>query len=223
MTTLEHRISAQRERVQRAAGRVGRPASEVTIVAISKTKPASAIRDAQGVGIVDFGESYVPEWQSKSSEIDGVRWHFVGHLQSNKARALAGRVHCIHSVGSVSVIRELERAGVPQNVMIQVNVAADPAKSGFRPAELGGVLGRIESGKQLKAVGLMTIGPLVSEPELARPHFSSLRELRDAHRRQHPELQFLSMGMSRDLEVAVEEGATHVRIGTAIFGPRVTQ
>ena len=220
MTELDGRLASQRERIRRAADRVGRSVEEITLIAVSKTRPAVSIRACMGSGVVDFGESYVPEWRAKASELEGVRWHFVGHLQSNKARAMAGRVSCIHSVDRPSLIRELDRAGRQQDVMIQVNVAGDTAKSGCAPTDVEDVLERVRGSANLKAVGLMTIGPLVSDPEEARPLFRDLRALRDLHGSRHADLRFLSMGMSDDLEVAVEEGATHVRVGTAIFGPR---
>ena len=223
MTTLESRISLQRERIRIAADRVGRSVEEITLVAVSKTKPVSAIQEARDAGLVDFGESYVPEWRNKAAEIQAVRWHFIGRLQSNKARMLAGKVHCIHSVDRASLIRELDRAGQKQDVMVQVNVGGDAAKSGCSPTELDSVLEQIDNSTNLRAVGLMTIGPPVADPEDARPLFRDLRALREIHRVQYPELRSLSMGMSHDLEIAVEEGATHVRVGTAIFGSRGVQ
>lgn len=220
MTSIEQRVSEQRDRILAAAERVGRSAAEVTLIAVSKMRTPAEIREASAAGLVDFGESYVPEWRSKRDDVDGVRWHFVGHLQSNKARVVAGEVACIHSVDRASLIHQLNRMDKSQDVMIQVNIAGDPAKSGCTPDELPAMLEVIGGSPILRAVGLMTIGPLVDDPESARPYFRKLRALRDQYVGDHPSLRALSMGMSADLEVAVEEGATHVRVGTAIFGPR---
>lgn len=220
MASIEEQVRLQERRIRHAAERAGRSADEITLIAVSKNRTASEILEAGRAGVRHFGESYVPEWRAKRDELDEVSWHFVGHLQSNKARVVAGRVDCIHSVDRKSLIRELGRADSCQDVMVQVNVADDPAKSGCAPTDLPALLDEIARSTTLRAVGLMTIGPMVSDPEGARPHFRMLRELRDQHAPNFPSLTGLSMGMSADLEVAVEEGATHVRVGTAIFGPR---
>ncbi len=214
------RVESQLARIVSACSVAGRDPSEVTLIAVSKTHNATAVESVRACGLEDFGESYVNDWKSKRDSVGPVRWHFIGHLQSNKVKDVCGHVACLHSVDRKSLIRALAKAGKKQDVMIQVNVSADSAKSGCTPAELPELLGAVSATPNLRAVGLMTIGALVDDAEQARPYFRALRELRDEYLAQYPELQSLSMGMSQDLEVAVEEGATHVRVGTAIFGPR---
>lgn len=217
---FKDRVDAQRIRIQNACERAGRDPSEVTLIAVSKTHGAESVEGVRECGVVDFGESYVNDWKSKKDEVGAVRWHFVGRLQSNKVKDVCGKVHCLHSVDRRSLVKAMVKHGARQDVMIQVNVAADSAKSGCTPDELSALLDAVSASDNLRAVGLMTIGAVVAKAEDARPYFRALRELRDEFVEQHPELRALSMGMSQDLEVAVEEGATHVRVGTAIFGPR---
>lgn len=223
-------ILHQRERIAAAAGRAGRTAFDVRLVAVSKFHDIAAIEAAVDAGQVDFGESYVQEWQPKAAALGPrARWHFIGHLQSNKARPLAGAVALIHGVDRASVLRAL--AGVrtePQDLLIQVNISGEASKSGCTPAEAAELVALATTLPGLRPVGLMTMAPANGDLADARATFRGLRVLRDTLRAtladRDPALAArfleLSMGMSDDLEVAVEEGATLVRVGTAIFGAR---
>jgi pyridoxal phosphate enzyme (YggS family) len=226
-------LAIVRERVAAAERAAGRTAGSVRLLAVSKTKPVEEIAAALGAGQVDFGENYAQELRDKRElflDRGGAqpRWHFIGPLQSNKAKYLAGKIALIHTVDSVGLLDELERRtalerGAVQDCLVQVNVAAEAQKRGIPPGELPALLDRFADRPHLRCVGLMVIPPLVDDPEAARPHFAALRRLRDgeaARARAGVALSELSMGMSHDLEVAVSEGATMVRVGTAIFGAR---
>jgi len=214
-------------RISAAAGRAGRDAASVTLVAVSKTVPAEAVRDAVAAGIEVLGENRVQEAASKVPEVPGARWHLVGPLQSNKARRAVELFDVIESVDSVQLATRLDRIvrevrpGTRYPVLLQVNIDRDGAKAGFAPEALDDAVQRIADLDALEVAGLMTIGRLVERPEDARPSFRSLREaserLRDSGRGLGAAL---SMGMTDDFEVAVEEGATIVRIGRALFGER---
>jgi len=224
--TIAERLTQARERIARAAERAGRDPNTVRLVAVSKTHPASAIREAYEAGQRDFGENYAQELVRKAeslADLPDLRWHMIGHLQTNKARLVAPLVATVHTVDSPKLAVELGRralaAGRTINVLVEVNVARDAAKSGCSPDQLGDVLAALREQPALRTRGLMTIPPFTEDPEGARPYFAQLRELRDAHGGAEV-LPELSMGMSHDVEVAVEEGATIVRIGTAIFGAR---
>ncbi len=215
------------ERIAAACARVGRDPSEVTLVAVSKTVPADALRDAVAAGLDLLGENRVQEGAAKVAEVPGARWHLVGPLQSNKARRALEVFESIQSVDSVGLAQRLDRLarevrpGTRYPVLLQVNVDDDPAKAGFGPGELAAALDAIGGLDALEVRGLMTIGRLVERAEDARPTFRSLHEtsgrLRDAGARVGADL---SMGMTDDFEVAIEEGATIVRVGRAIFGER---
>ena len=236
--TFADRRAAILERIAGAAARSRRDAAAVEVVAVTKTVPPGRIRDAIAAGFRTLGENRVQERQAKVAELEAVStwpageqpsWHLIGPLQSNKARRAVELFDVIETVDSVELARRLDRVaaelrpGGALPVLLQVNVDADPAKAGFSPGALERVLGEILALPALSIRGLMTVGRLVPEPELARPTFVALRELSDRLRAAHPALgDALSMGMSEDFEVAVEEGATHVRIGRAIFGPRPT-
>ncbi len=221
------RLRDVRGRIARAAERAGRSPSSVVLVAVSKRQPLARVREALAAGQRDLGESRAQELVERLAELgpapsDGpVRWHFVGRLQSNKAREVVGRVSLVHSLDRLSLAEELGRrahdAGRIQRVLVQVNAGEDPAKAGVATADAGDLVRRIRSLDGLSLEGLSTIPPLEGDP---RPVFARLRALRDELREQYPELQHLSMGMSADFEVAVEEGATIVRVGEAAFGPR---
>jgi pyridoxal phosphate enzyme (YggS family) len=223
-------ILHQRQRIAAAASRAGRSASDVRLVAVSKFHDLGAIEEAVAAGQVDFGESYVQEWQPKAAALGArARWHFIGHLQSNKAKPLAGAVALIHGVDRESVVRAL--AGVrlvPQDLLIQVNISGEVSKSGCTPTEAAELVALATTLPGLRPVGLMTMAPANGDLDDARATFRGLRALRDSLRatlaERDPALAAsfteLSMGMSDDLEVAVEEGATLVRVGTAIFGAR---
>lgn len=219
------RLSEVRSRVEEAARRGGRSASGISVVAVSKTFPDAAVRAARGAGHVDFGESRAQELSRrlKADPPLGARWHFVGRLQRNKVDQVVGTATLIHSVDRMKLAHAIaERAGAAggvQRVLVQVNVGEDPDKGGFTVEQAPGAVARIREIPGISVQGLMTIPPLGEDP---RPLFARLRQLRDDLRAAFPEVVHLSMGMSGDYEVAVEEGATIVRVGSAIFGPRTS-
>ncbi len=212
-------LARVRERIERACARAGRSADEVALVAVSKVHPASAVREAYEAGQRLFGENYVQELADKADELtglEGLRWHFIGHLQRNKVKQVLRAGAVIETVDSVRLASELDkRASSEVEVLLQVNVAGEAQKSGCDPRSLPELIAAVRAMPRLSLRGLMTIPPLGEEPELSRPHFARLRELAAMHG-----LRELSMGMSADLEIAIEEGATIVRVGTAIFGAR---
>jgi pyridoxal phosphate enzyme (YggS family) len=215
------------ERIARAAQRVGRDPADVTLVAVSKTVPADRLRAAVAAGLDTLGENRVQEAEAKAAAVPGAVWHLVGPLQSNKARRAVGTFAVIETVGSVELasrldelVRSAGRPGLP--VLLQVNVDRDPAKAGFRPDDLEAASGALDALAGLDYRGLMTVGRLVDDAESARPTFAALRSLSARLRPRWPRLGTgLSMGMTDDFEVAIEEGATIVRIGRAVFGPRI--
>jgi len=213
-------IKDVQNRIAQACERSGRSAKEITLVAITKSVGVQAIRAAFDSGIRDFGENRVQEAEEKIRQLSYLRqsitWHMVGHLQSNKARTAEKLFDIIHSVDSVRLADILNRcAEKPLPVLLEVNVSGEASKSGFSVNELSDVIGQIKPLSSLKLTGLMTIAPSSDEPEAVRPVFRRLRQLRDAFGLKH-----LSMGMTDDFEVAVEEGATMLRVGRAIFGDR---
>jgi hypothetical protein len=223
------RVARERvlERIADAAGRAGRDPDGVTLVAVSKTVPADRLRAAVAAGLNVLGENRVQEAEAKVPLVPGATWHLVGPLQSNKARRaldLFDTIETIHSVELAGRLDGLIAAG-PEGgnraVLLQVNVDADPAKSGFLPEDLARAVDSLDGLERLEFRGLMTVGRLVDDPEQARPAFVALRTLSEQIRASWPRLGAeLSMGMSDDFEVAVEEGATTVRIGRALFGER---
>lgn len=225
--TIAGRWAAVRARVDRACEQAGRVPSEVTLVAVSKTHPAAAVREAAAAGALDFGENYAQELVDKrrelAAELPDLRWHYIGRLQRNKAKLVAGQVALVHAVDSVELAQELARraGGAVQPILVAVNLAGEATKSGVSPdgaLELARAIAPIAG---VRLDGLMTMPPPADDPEASRPHFLALRELRDrlADALGQP-LPVLSMGMSGDYEVAIACGATHVRVGTAIFGAR---
>jgi len=209
-----------RERMAAACDRAGRAPNEVTLVGVSKGLPAEAVAEAHAAGLRDLGENRVQEAAGKIGELAarGVRprWHLIGHLQTNKAKTAVELFGIIHSVDSVRLAQALSRrAHEVMPILLEVNVAQEAGKFGFAPEEVTSALSTIEALPNLNVRGLMTVAPLTDDPERVRPVFRRLRELRDAHG-----LQELSMGMTGDFEVAIEEGATLIRVGRAIFGPR---
>ena len=212
------RLDAVRERIAAAARRAGRDPDEITLIAVSKRKPAEDIAAAYEAGQRDFGENYVQECAAKAGELASLpaaRFHLIGRLQSNKARRAAGLFASVHTVDSVKLVQRLDRFGAPLEVFLEVKLSPEEAKAGMDPAQLGAVRDAAAAASNLQLAGLMTMPPWSTDPERSRPYFRRLRELAETH-----QLACLSMGMSHDLEVAVEEGATHVRVGTAIFGKR---
>lgn len=217
---IEANIRDVRGRIEQACQRSHRSPDEVTLVAVTKGFEASAIRAAFACGIRDFGENRVQEAEAKIEQLSALKpditWHMVGHLQSNKAGTAAGLFDIIHSVDSTKLAGILnERARGTLSVLLQVNVSGEEPKSGFAVAEVANGFDEIKQLPNLHVAGLMTIAPFTDNPEEVRPVFRKLRELRDSLGLKH-----LSMGMTDDFEVAIEEGATMVRIGRAIFGDR---
>jgi pyridoxal phosphate enzyme (YggS family) len=225
--TVAERWREVTARVAAACERAGRSASDVAIVAVSKTQPAAAIREASAAGATDFGENYAQELAAKDAELagalPGLRWHFIGRLQRNKVRLIAGRVALIHAVDSVELAGEIaRRAGsAPQPILLAVNLAGEASKGGATAESAPAIAAALAGTAGISLDGLMTMPPPVDDPEASRPHFAALRALRDrlADQLGRP-LPVLSMGMSHDFEVAIACGATHIRIGTAIFGSR---
>jgi pyridoxal phosphate enzyme (YggS family) len=221
------RVAAVRERIARAAERAGRRAEEVTLVAVSKTHPAERVREAALAGVRDFGENKVQEAEAKLPALKELplRWHLVGHLQTNKTKKAALLFDRIHSLDSAELARKLEHyvatAGKSIDVLVQVDLAGEAAKHGADEVHLMPLLEQVRGMRSVRATGLMVLPPFSSDPESSRPFFRRLRGLRDQALRDGLLLgSELSMGMSQDFEVAIEEGATLVRIGTEIFGER---
>lgn len=215
-------VRAEVDRIARAAGRA---AEDVTVVAVSKLQPAAAITEAVAAGVRDVAENYAQELVAKTEELKAldVRWHFIGKLQRNKARMVVGRAALIHAVDSLELAQEIDKraraAEVVQEILVAVNTGGEAQKTGVAPGETASLLDAIGALAGVKVRGLMTMPPWPENPEDSRPYFRALRELRDSLGRDLPDL---SMGTSGDYAVAIEEGATLVRIGTAIFGERPT-
>jgi PLP dependent protein len=216
---LRTRIQEVERRIEAAARRAGRRCGEITLIAVTKTFPAPAIREAYELGLRDFGENYVQEFEGKRPELEGMagaRFHLIGHLQSNKARRAAELFDAIQTVDSAKLARRLsEAADRLLEVMLEVRLSAEEVKSGARPEDLPELIEAVAGCHNLRLTGLMTMPPWSDAPEASRPYFRRLRELG-----LRCGLPCLSMGMSHDLEVAIEEGATHVRVGAALFGSR---
>jgi pyridoxal phosphate enzyme (YggS family) len=222
-------LAAVRTRIAAAAHRAGRDPGEIRLIAVSKTFPAEAIRAAWDAGQRDFGENKVQEALLKQEQTGDlpVRWHLIGHLQSNKAKRAADRFAAIHSIDSVELLERLDAAAAEQGarpeIFLQVDLAGEETKFGAPQASLESLARAAAAGRAVRLAGLMVLPPWSEDPEAARPYFRRLREIRDALARSGVDaslLSRLSMGMSHDFEVAIEEGATDVRVGTAIFGKR---
>ena len=217
-----------REQIARAAERAGRSAEDVTLIAVSKTFDPTTVQQAVDEGALDLGENRVQEALTKVAVVQGtVRWHLIGHLQSNKARQAVETFDVIHTIDSSQLVDRLDRiageAGRRPRVLIQVDLAHEPTKSGADEQELPGIMDTLDSARHLNLCGLMTLPPYFESPEGTRPYFRRLHEILDdlnRDRGQDQKLTELSMGMSHDFETAIEEGATMVRVGTAIFGSR---
>jgi PLP dependent protein len=215
------------ERIATAASRCGRRADEITVVAVSKTHPAEVILAAYEAGLRHFGENRVQEWETKQPKVADLdaAWHLIGHLQSNKARRAAHIFRRVDSLDDLALGKKLHAAADAEGkclpVLIEVRLGDEQTKSGVAEADLLSLATSIAPFAHLEFVGLMTIPPYFEEPERVRPYFRKLRELRDdLSQRLSRALPVLSMGMSHDFEVAIEEGATEIRVGTALFGPR---
>ena len=215
---LREKLQQVEERIQAAARRAGRSRSEVVLVAVTKKFPAAVIREAYDAGLRRFGENYVQEFEAKHKDVadlPGAEFHFIGHLQSNKARSAAELFHVIETVDSEKLARRLDATGRPLQVMLEVKLSGEEAKSGEAPEEIPALIEAVRSCANLQLTGLMTMPPWNDDQEVTRPYFRRLAELGRRHGLKH-----LSMGMSHDFEAAIEEGATHIRLGTALFGPR---
>lgn len=219
---LRDRIDQVEERIQRAVQRACRKRDAITLVAVTKKFSAETISDAYGLGLRDFGENYVQEFEHKHpalSHLSGARFHLIGHLQANKSRIASDLFHVIHTVDSVKLARRLEDHrkdhGEPLEVMLEVKLSEEESKHGTSPEGLRELVDSVRSCEHLRLTGLMTMPPWIEDPEQVRPYFRRLAALA-----QEFQIPKLSMGMSHDFEAAIEEGATHIRVGTALFGPR---
>jgi PLP dependent protein len=226
---MRENLLRTQERIATAAERAGRRPEEITLVAVSKTHPANAIREAYEAGVRHFGENRVQEWEGKRGGTDGLAatWHLIGHLQSNKAARAAKLFHSVDSVDDFPIAQRLDRARAEAGatgklrVLIEVRVAPEEAKSGVEITDLPALVEKFAGLSRLELAGLMCIPPFLEDAERVRPYFRRLREVRDdLAKKLGLALPVLSMGMSHDFEVAIEEGATEVRVGTAIFGVR---
>lgn len=216
--TLSDRLSEVRARIFRAAEHAHRDPAGILLLAVTKVFPASAIREAYDLGLRDFGENYVQEFEGKAPEVaglEGARFHLIGHLQSNKSKKAAELFQTIQTVDTPKLARRLNDSARPLDVMLEVKLSEEDAKSGAAPDELPELIAAVRECPHLQLRGLMTMPPWSEDPEAARPYFRRLRELGERH-----SLEGLSMGMSHDIEAAIEEGSTCVRVGTALFGKR---
>ena len=222
---LRARIAAVRARVAAAAARAGRDPSAITVIAVSKRHAAARVAAARAEGLADFGENYAQELVAKADAVadPGIRWHFIGRLQRNKARTVVGRAALIHAVDSEALAAEIDRraaaAGIVQPVLVAVNVAGEASKTGVDPDDTATLVAACRALPAVRCDGLMTMPP-IGDPDASRPWFRALAALRDAVAARHGPLPELSMGTTADFEVAVEQGATLIRIGAAIFGAR---
>jgi pyridoxal phosphate enzyme (YggS family) len=228
MVMIFDNVRKIKQKIREVCLKTGRNPEDVTIVAVTKTVPVERIIEVVKAGIYDIGENKVQELLEKRKSIDNVRWHFVGHLQTNKVKYIVDFVHLIHSVDSFKLALEIDKRASRINrvvdVLIEVNTSGELTKYGVKPEEALNLVRQIsENCEYVRVKGLMTVAAYLPNPEDVRPMFRTLRELRDEISKfnlRNVEMRHLSMGMSNDYEVAVEEGATIVRIGTAIFGPR---
>jgi len=221
---LQENLSHLENRISKACERAGRKRDEVILIAVSKTHPVEVIQEAYDLGIRDFGENRVQELLKKKDLLPtDIRWHLIGHLQSNKAKYIADFIHCVHSIDSLDTAKELSKRAVQHSrkidVLLEVNVAGEESKEGIPTSEADALLLHIfAEATSLHVTGLMTVAPYEDDPEFVLPYFRELRELRD-----ELGLQDLSMGMTNDFEIAIEEGATLIRLGSALFGAREKQ
>jgi pyridoxal phosphate enzyme (YggS family) len=216
---LRERLELVEQRIDAAARRAGRSRSGITLIAVTKKFPAEVIREAYGLGLRRFGENYVQEFEAKHpalADLTDTEFHLIGHLQSNKTRPAADLFQVIETLDSTKLARRLDQMGRPLEVMIEVKLSEEGTKAGAAPEALPELIAAIRSEcPNLRLTGLMTMPPWNADPETTRPYFRRLAEIGREHA-----LEKLSMGMSHDFEAAIEEGATHIRVGTALFGPR---
>lgn len=226
--SLSGNLSEVQNRITQAARRAGRSPDEITLIAVSKTKPVEMIREIYDAGIRDFGENKVQEISAKSAVLPSdIRWHMIGHLQRNKVKQVIDKACLIHSVDSMrlalQISEDAQKKGITVPILLEVNIAGEESKYGFTAAETAEVLPDIASLVGITVRGLMTSAPFVNDPEENREYFRLMKQLcvdLKAQNIDNTNMDYLSMGMTNDFEVAVEEGATHVRVGTAIFGER---
>ncbi|WP_026525793.1 YggS family pyridoxal phosphate-dependent enzyme [Butyrivibrio sp. MB2005] len=226
--SIRENLETVEKNIQAACDRAGRDRSEVTLIAVSKTKPVSDIREAMDCGITVFGENKVQEIRDKTEEIkEPLNWHMIGHLQTNKVKYLPGKVCMIHSVDKMSLAEEIEKQAAKHDlvmdVLCEVNMAGEDSKFGLSPEKAPDFVKSIAAFPHIRVRGLMTIAPYTDDPETNRPYFKALKKMLDDINSENIEglhLDTLSMGMTGDYEVAIEEGATFVRVGTGIFGER---
>ena len=218
METLKDRLQAVRERMARAAERTRRDPAGILLLAVTKVFPAETLREAYDLGLRDFGENYVQEFEGKAPQLAGLigaRYHLIGHLQSNKTKKATELFQVVQTVDTPKLARRLNESPHPLDVMLEVKLSHEEAKSGAAPADLPELIAAVRACPNLRLLGLMTMPPWSDDPEASRGYFRELRELAEQHG-----MAQLSMGMSHDLETAIEEGSTCVRVGTALFGKR---
>ncbi len=218
LALLKENIEQVEARICRAVAQAGRRREDITLIAVTKKFPASVMKQAYEHGLREFGENYVQEFADKRpdlGEMPGARFHLIGHLQTNKSKRGAELFDVIQTVDSAKLARRLNEAGKPLEIMLEVKLSPEQSKEGAAPEELPALIEAIRSCPQLQLTGLMTMPPWSDDAELSRPYFRRLYELACKH-----QLSSLSMGMSHDFEVAIQEGATHIRVGTALFGRR---
>ena len=228
MNTIRDHLNEVRENIQKACEKAGRSPQEVTLIAVSKTKPVSMLEEIYAEGIRTFGENKVQELMEKYDQLPAdIKWHMIGHLQRNKVKYIVGKVSLIHSVDSYRLAEEIniqaKKHQVTVPILIEVNVAGEDTKFGVRPEETLRLVEEIASLENVRIQGLMTIAPFVEDPEENRVHFRRLKQLSvdiDSKNIDNVHMEILSMGMTNDYMVAIEEGATMVRVGTGIFGAR---
>jgi len=215
---LSERLAQVEERIQNAASRAGRKRDEITLIAVTKKFPAEVVREAYELGLRVFGENYVQEFERKHpalADLADAEFHLIGHLQSNKSKIAGDLFQVIETVDSEKLARRLDQLNRPLEVMIEVKLSHEESKEGAAPESLPALIAATRACPNLRLTGLMTMPPWCDDPEVTRPYFRELASLARLHG-----LTKLSMGMSHDLEAAIEEGSTHVRVGTALFGPR---
>ena len=227
---ITENIKKLQENIVEICKRCNRNPQDIQIVAVSKTWDSSAIREAWKAGITNFGENYVQEFRTKYQELKDIplQWHFVGHLQSNKVKFIIDAMHLIHTVDDIELGKEInkraEKLGKVQDALIEVHATNEPTKYGVKPEQTASLVKELAMLDNIRVRGLMTMGPLADDPEASRSSFRMLRQLQTEIRSlgiEHISMDHLSMGMSHDYPIAIEEGATFLRIGTAIFGERI--
>ena len=232
ITTFKQRLADVRQRIDTACQRCGRPVDDVTLIAVSKTFPFARLQEAYAAGQLHFGENYMQDCLAKIEEAKSrdfpLKWHFIGHLQRNKAKYFNSQFYLFHALDSLELAKQLSKVSLSKSfttrVLVQVNIGLESSKSGVKPSELIAFLDKLRYIEGLSVEGLMTIPPPTPSPEESRPYYRSLfekfTECKDTFFSDNPSFRHLSMGMSNDFEVAIEEGATYIRVGSLLFGER---